>query len=266
MLVFTKIATLLIYPLSIGLLFLILALIGQLRGNRAAAVLYTFIALSILYVSSTGLGVALITEPLEARFSAFSPEELPNGDVIVVLGGGIAPEGRYGRWADLNGSVDRIVTAAELWHAKKAERIVVSGGAVVGPTAEADRMAELLFRLGVPHNSIIKESESKNSWENATKVAGVLLPNSSHIMLVTSATHMRRSLALFRAQGFQVTAVPTDHQIPKYSEPVPPWLPTIRSLDLTTRAIHEWVGYWAYDLMGRFDLPDRDDLEILDSI
>ena len=89
----TKILSLFVYPLSLGLFFVGLSLWGQLRGNRAAAGLCTFLAVAVLYFPSTQTGVEMIAAPLEARYPAFSPEELPNGDVIIVLGGGIEAEG-----------------------------------------------------------------------------------------------------------------------------------------------------------------------------
>ena len=74
MLTLTKILALFLYPLSLGLWFIGLALWGQLRGNRAAAGLYTFIAVFILYFPSTQMGVDMIAAPLEARHPSFAPE------------------------------------------------------------------------------------------------------------------------------------------------------------------------------------------------
>ena len=85
-------------------------------------------------------------------------------------------------------------------------------------------------------------------------MAGEMLKNAGlkHILLVTSGAHMRRSLALFEKQGLQVTAAATDHQIPQFSDPyIPGWVPTFSRLARSSRAIHEWVGYWAYDNSGK---------------
>ena len=73
----TKILSLFVYPLSLGLFFVGLSLWGQLRGNRAAAGLYTFLALGVIYVPSTQFGVDTFATPLEARYPAFAPEESP---------------------------------------------------------------------------------------------------------------------------------------------------------------------------------------------
>ena len=182
----TKVLSLFVYPLSLGVFLIGLSLLGQLRGNRAAAGLYTFFALMVLYYPSTEFGVEAIAKPLEARYPAFSPEELPDGDTIVVLGGGIEAEGVYGRWGDLNHASDRVISAAELWHAKKAPKIIVSGGSTQGPISEASRMADLLKRLGVPASAISLEEKSLNTEGNAREVAALTNAGSQHILLVTS--------------------------------------------------------------------------------
>jgi len=249
----TKVLSLFVYPLSLGVFLIGLSLLGQLRGNRAAAGLYTFFALVVLYYPSTEFGVEAIATPLEARYPAFSPEELPEGDTIVVLGGGIEAAGVYGRWGNLSNASDRVISAAELWHAKKASSIIVSGGSAQGPISEATRMAELLKRLGVPAAAIRLEEKSLNTEGNAREVATLMGAGSQHILLVTSSLHMRRAVAYFAAQGFRVTAAPTDHRVPRYSDAVPGWMPQIKHLDTSTAAIHEWVGYWVAKQLGRFD-------------
>jgi len=249
----TKVLLLFFYPLSLGVFLIGLSLLGQLRGNRAAAGLYTFFALVVLYYPSTEFGVEAIAKPLEARYPAFSPEELPEGDTIVVLGGGIDAAGVYGRWGNLNHASDRVISAAELWQAKKASSIIVSGGSTQGPISEATRMAELLKRLGVPAAAIRLEEKSLNTEGNAREVATLTGAGSQHILLVTSSLHMRRAVAYFAAQGFLVTAAPTDHRVPRYSNAVPGWMPQIKHLDTSTAAIHEWVGYWIAKQLGHFD-------------
>ena len=63
----------------------------------------------------------------------------------------------------------------------------------------------------------------------------------NRILLVTSALHMPRSLALFEAQGLEVIPAATDHEV----TPLPgwrKWLPDTAALDGSSRAIKEIVG------------------------
>lgn len=253
MLLLTKILSLLIYPLSLGLWLLLVGVWWQLTGNRAGAGIATFMALVIVYGASTEYGAEALARPLEGRFAAFAPEELPNADAIVVLGGANSGETRFGRGYDYNGAVDRVFAAHELYQAGKAPVILISGGRYSSvEVPEAHALRETLELLGVPESAILIEDTSKTTYENAVNSAPMLIAaNHRHILLVTSAVHMKRSLALFRAQGFDVTAAPTDHQIPRFEPFLPRWLPTVERLERSTRAVHEWVGYWVYEATGK---------------
>ena len=252
MLLLSKILSLLIYPLSLGLFLLIAALFLRLTGAGRLANLLTVLVTVWLYVCATEFGASQLLGPLEAAYPAFADEELPRADAIVVLGGGVSGETRYGLGGDLNQAADRLWRGAALYRAGKAPVLVLSGGAVVaGGLPEAALMAQKLRGFGLPDTAWIEESRSRTTRENAQYSRALLADKGvHHILLVTSASHMRRAAAVFTAQGFVVTAVATDHQQPLRVGPVPGWLPTLDRLARSTRAIHEWVGYWVYSWLG----------------
>ena len=253
MLIVTKILSLLVYPLSLGLVLLLISLLAGATGRRGFSWLMAFLAFGIVYGASTEYGSEALMLPLEGRHPAFAPEELPNADAIVVLGGSMGGESRFGRGGDFNDAADRVFAAAELFNAAKAPAILLSGGAEPPERPEADLMAEKLVALKIPRAALILETQSRTTYDNAVYSAEILKrAGYGHILLVTSGAHMRRSLALFEQQGLQVTAAATDHQIPRFADPyVPGWLPTVDRLSRSTRAMHEWVGYWVYDLTGK---------------
>jgi len=260
MLLLSKIATLLIYPLSFSLLCLFVAVLLRRRGGATRASLLTLIAVLWLYFCSTEWGASTLMTPLEAAYPAFTDEELPDAEAIVVMGGAINGETRFGRDGDLNHAADRLWRAATLYRAAKAPLLVLSGGTrVEGALTESHLMAKKLASIGIPRDALVQESESRNTRENGQQTYALLYPRDiQHILLVTSASHMRRASAVFVAQGFAVTAVATDHQMPLRVGPVPGWLPTLERLGRSTRAIHEWVGYWVYDRLGYFAARTED--------
>jgi uncharacterized SAM-binding protein YcdF (DUF218 family) len=199
------------------------------------------------------VGSEVLVAPLEGRHPAFSPEELPDADAIVLLGGASDGESRFGRGADLNHAADRLTTAAELYFAGKAPVILISGGAEPEQLPEAELLADILRALQVPSSALLLEPNSRTTYDNALMSAEILnKAGYNHILLVTSGVHMRRALALFQQQGLQVTAAATDHQLPKFQDSlVPGWLPTYYRLARSSRAIHEWVGYAIYDVTGK---------------
>ncbi len=252
MLLISKLLSSLIYPLSFCLFLLLFALLLRLLGARAKANWLTVLATVWLYFCATEFGADTLAAPLEAAYPAIANQDLPAADAIVVLGGGITGESRYGLGGDFNGAADRLWRAADLYRAGKAPIIVLSGGtSLQGGMPEAPMMAQKLRGLGLIEAAWIEEPESRTTRENGQFTRALLEGSGvNHILLVTSASHMRRASEVFTAQGFVVTAAATDHQLPLLVGPVPGWLPTYDRLARSTRAIHEWVGYWVYARLG----------------
>ena len=71
------------------------------------------------------------------------------------------------------------------------------------------------------------------------------------VILVTSALHMRRSVALFKKQGIDVEAVPADFE--SYGVARDPGVspfPRIGRFVLLSRYLHEKIGWWVYTWRG----------------
>lgn len=156
-----------------------------------------------------------------------------------------------GTLADLNRSADRIVHAAALYKAGKAPLILVSGGSQPEARPEAEMTRDILEVMGVPRRSILLETRSRDTHDNAVFSAIMLKREGMRrILLVTSAYHMRRAQALFEAQDLEVVPAPTDFQRLVVEPVVPGWLPGVDNLARTTNALHEMLGYWVYRFRG----------------
>jgi uncharacterized SAM-binding protein YcdF (DUF218 family) len=69
-------------------------------------------------------------------------------------------------------------------------------------------------------------------------------------LLVTSALHMPRALATFRALGVDTIPAPTDFEaVPQPFHPLR-WLPDAETLAASTQAIKEYLGLWVYRWRG----------------
>lgn len=86
--------------------------------------------------------------------------------------------------------------------------VVASGGRAWEGIVEADALADMLARLGVPRDRIVRERCSHSTHENA-RYAGELLRRRGvrEINLVTCASHLPRATFLFEAQGFVVRGI-----------------------------------------------------------
>ncbi len=247
----TKLLSLLVYPLSQGLLLALLALLLVYLDKRRGALWTLSAAFLWLYLLSTGLVADTLMASLERDQRPKALSVVPNADVIVVLGGSTRGDTHYSSLGDLNARADRLVHAVELYKAGKAPRVLVSGGAPRGARSEAEIMEQLLGVMGVPHRAVMRESESRDTRQNAVYSSILLAGKDMHkVLLVTSAFHMRRAKATFEAQGVEVIPAPTDYQRLVSEPPVPRWLPTVQDLERSTIAIREHLGYWVYRWRG----------------
>lgn len=181
---------------------------------------------------------------LESDYPAVSLTSLPVAQAIVVIGGTMSPPSRDGSPANLGEAVDRLWLAAELYHAGKAPLILLSGGSdpQSSRTSEASAMQDVLSALGVPAHAMQREESSRNTRENALKSAALLRAQGrSHVLLVTSALHMRRAITQFEAQGLSVTPAATDHT-GTASKGIHGWIPDAGALAGSAQAFKEWVG------------------------
>ena len=255
--VLSKVFWFLAQPLNAALFMLLAGLIAGARGRRRLGSTLGLLAFVVLGVSAwTTLG-ALMLRPLEERFARPSdvPERLAG---IVLLGGGLEGAINLARGGyELNSGGDRLVETAVLARRFPEARVVVSGGTgtlVLAGEGDADTAPRLLGALGVTPERLVLENRSRNTYENALFSKEMVQPNPGETwLLVTSAFHMPRSIALFRKAGFEVLPWPTDYRT-SGREGVGLFRDNAAdSLQNTTMALREWIGLLAYRLAGRID-------------
>lgn len=237
--------------ISIGLLGLVLLFT---RFTRLASWLVVTSLVLLAIAGLSPLGNALIL-PLEERFPPWDPSRgAPDG--IVVLGGAISPSVSEARDSvALDEAAERITATAELAKRYPDARIIFSGGSgalVEREGPEAPFAVRELMALGVAHDRIIAEEQSRNTLENAaySRLLAQPKPN-ERWLLVTSAYHMPRSMAAFRSVGFPVEAYPVDWRTRGWVD-VRRSFPTLsEGLRRTDAAAREWVGLIVYRLTGR---------------
>ncbi len=247
-----KLVSLLVYPLSQSILLLTLAFFFLLLRATRSAGLLLFLSVGWLWLASTAIFADWLMGTLEDPYRPKALSVSPEADAILVLGGATRGDTHFSSVGDMNQQSDRLLHAVRLFKAGKAPIIVLSGGSRPGARPEAQLMREILEVMGVPADVIVTEEASRDTYENAVFSRTVLSRRGiDRILLVTSAYHMRRAEAVFKAQGFEVVPSPTDYQRLVAPPLIPRWLPTADDLDRSTRAIHEYVGYSGYSLRDR---------------
>lgn len=184
-------------------------------------------------------------------------KQMPSYDLAVVLGGMFD----YNNGLDvlsIRRGGDRIWQALSLYNRGLVKKILISGDSGYisdRQLKEAKRLRDELVIWGIPSEDIWIDSLSKNTYENAVESAKIIKENAytnKSILLVTSSTHMKRSLACFKKQGIPATPFSTDHYTGKkrsyhWDEFI---IPSINTANDWSRLAHEWVGYLMYKMMG----------------
>lgn len=114
-------------------------------------------------------------------------EEIQPADAALVLGNAVNKGGRPNPCLR-----SRVAAAANLYHAGKVPKLVVSGGTDSDGSNEARHMKAIAIELGVPESRIATEGKSENTYENIL-FSSIPLTNNSNIIIVSADYHLKRA-------------------------------------------------------------------------
>ncbi len=248
--ILSKILGILLNPLIWFFFFFLWAIItGKHKIKRRLLLLSIF----ILYFFSNSFIFDECMRKWEAE--TVSRDSLAHYKYGIVPGGMASFDQKHQR-INFDRSTDRLLQALDLYHKGYIDKIVISSGSgslLNQDIKEADFLKHYLLLTGFPEKDLIIENQSRNTFENAKNTHQKLkdASYSSCILLITSASHMRRAKACFERQGFEVKAYPTD----RYAGPRK-WnlghllIPYPSTLYKWNFLIHEITGIIAYKLVG----------------
>jgi uncharacterized SAM-binding protein YcdF (DUF218 family) len=206
----------------------------------------------LLYLLSIQPVSDLLMRPLERSFPPLRATAI-RANAIVVLSGGVKDLSWVGLKSEPSeASLERLLAGVKLQKTLSVP-LVLSGGSG-DPTnpeiSEADAMARLAASLGVPHKDIVVERKSRNTIESAK----LLKKNfrGKRIILVTSAFHMKRASALFKAQGLDVIPAPAGYTSEQGGFSLFTVIPTAYHMRTSALALHEYLSFLWYK--GRGDI------------
>ena len=205
----------LLMPLTIGLLFGVIALWYIHRKNIKKAKIFLFISLIWIALLSYQPVSYFALEPLETRYAKL--ENIPSNIHYILLLGG-----------DKN---NRTWEGLRLYHKIPHAKIITSGY-----KNQAQKVKTLLIESGIPKEDILMQTEPKDTKEEAMAIKKRL--GKQPFILVTSAYHMPRSMDIFKTEGVNPIPAPTDFQDKNSFV----FIPKGNYLAKTERAWHEYLG------------------------
>ncbi len=252
-----KIVSQFLNPVAIGLEILVLGLfcLWATKMQRLGKIVVTLGTMFLLLLSLSFMSARLLT-PLEGRYPALLyPETMVwqgSADAaslkwIVVLGGGHVSDPRLPVNSQISqAALGRVVEGVRLYKAIPGSKLLLSGGGVYDSVPEADVMGRIAVLLGVKPQDITLERDSRDTEEEAVLIAKMV--GAQKIILVTSAAHMPRSVALFRKNGLQPIPAPADYLVKEAQGPdLGRFFPNAGPLRQVESAWHEYLGLaWAW--------------------
>ena len=257
MFIFKKIFSKFLFPLP---LILCLCLVGLylLWFTKKQKLGKVFVSISVFFLLILSYGAlpdALLT-PLERKYAAYPTENSLDEnkpvsmesmiEYVVVLGGGHTEDPNLPLTAQIEkGSLFRLIEGIRIHRKNAGSKLILIGGSVTNPTATATMMAELAIDLGVYKSDIITKTESKDTKDEARIIKGTV--ENKPFVLVTSASHMPRSMAMFKKLGMNPIPAPTEHNV-KESSSISPGLffPNAYNIQKADKAVYEYLGIiWA---------------------
>jgi uncharacterized SAM-binding protein YcdF (DUF218 family) len=184
--------------------------------------------------------------------SDFVPGEVvPQVRWIVVLGGGHISDPKIPITSQLSGaSLVRLIEAIRLHNQIPGSKLILSEGKVFDSVPGAETMAEVAKAVGVKQEDLILESESKDTIDEARIIKSIV--GNDKFILVTSASHMPRSMGMFKKLGMQPIPAPTGY-IMKEKQGISPgdFFPSSDELRKAEGVIYEYLGLLLAKLRGQ---------------
>lgn len=248
--IFSKVLYFLLYPIS----WILILWIWRWRSRAATTRKRLLTGMIVL--------VIVFTNPFLYRSFVMSwqsaPRSLPDSahyNVGIILGGLSSYDKKNQGF--FSPAADRFIQTANLYHRGIINKILITGGTgnlLQREPPEAVFLRQEFIRNGVNEKDIILENQSRNTHENAIFSKRILdsLKLQPPFVLVTSAMHMPRSVAVFKKAGFDFVSYPCDYTVIDSRFDIDHYLmPDVSLLKDWAPALKEVVGLVVYRLTGK---------------
>ena len=159
-----------------------------------------------LLIALTTLTLPRLITALYARSRIYREEEVPASRVVIVFGAGL--------WRDGSPTpvlYDRVATAAHLYLAGKAEKLLMSGDNRFVNYNEPAAMRALAIQLGVPEEDIVLDYAGRRTYDTCYRARDIFGVHKA--ILVTQDFHLPRALYTCNLLGVEAVGVPADQRI-----------------------------------------------------
>ncbi len=236
-------------------------LIGMLLG---ASVMRNKRWKHILIIASLVMLAALTNKPLyqfaeyqttKHYHSQVSPSK--HYKVAIIMGGFGKMNKENGQFCSYKERGSRLWEPIRLYHMGIVDKLLITGDATVytDPNGESalPEFKTYLQELGIPDTNLLVEPKALNTRENALFSIAMLDSlgyKPKDCILITSASHMKRSADCFGHEGWSIDQFPVNCQPKPSKYKVFDFIPTWEYFTEWNTLINEWLGNIIYPRVG----------------
>lgn len=224
-------------PLCCELLVVGVLLLWLSKRQRVGKSLVSMGVLLLLLLSNAQIGDLLLS-PLESKYppladpSALSKDSQAPVRWVAVLGGASSMRSRF-------------LSAVGMQKELPGSKLLLSVGRDDG--RGANDVIELARMIGLRRESLVILQDARDTRDEVKRMSQII--GADRFLLVTSASHMPRAMALFQGAGMNPLPAPTEYLVKSRSSHEN-WIPSAGSFYLSERAIYEYLGLLWLRLTG----------------
>lgn len=151
------------------------------------------------------LGLPRLITAIYSSTRTHTLETIPAQRIAIVFGAGLNRDGTPSPVLR-----DRVTTAAQLYFAGKAEKLLMSGDNRFVEYNEPAAMRNYAIQLGVPADAIVLDYAGRRTYDTCYRAKAIF--GVQQAILVTQAYHLPRALFTCNALGLPATGVPADQR------------------------------------------------------
>jgi uncharacterized SAM-binding protein YcdF (DUF218 family) len=208
MFLFKKIVSAFLLPIPIGLFLLLIGFFYLIFNSYKKAKIFLFLGICWFALFSFQPFSNALLSPLENIHKSLI--ETPKVEYILVLGSGHKSDDNLSITSQVKRTaINRLVEGIRHYKNLENAKLIVSGYSAIDKNSHASMQEKLAISLGVNPSDIIRLDTPKDTKEEAIETKKIV--GDKEIILVTSASHMARSVLLFQKEGLNVLPSPTNH-------------------------------------------------------
>jgi len=235
-------------PLTANILLLAIA-IFMLWFNKSKNIGKWIASFSIitLYLISFSPFSNLLLEPIEKTYPAYQATD-KKIKYIIVLGHRSKNDPQLPLSSQLSYvTINRLVEGISIYHQHKGSKLIFSGWSNLKYGSHPERVKKMAIALGVPKQDIIIVNGPKDTYSEAIAIKPIV--ENQFFVLVSSASHMKRAMSLFIAQGLNPVPAPTHFRVK--SQNGISFFPSPFAIEKTQFAVHEYLGLVWSKILGQ---------------